>query len=421
MPPRIRTHGIRFEAHTLESLLPILRNIIFSSHPYFIAHPERRTHLTGLSVWLSRSSYALGVKDDKDVIVYKLKEGEDLAHARQGAVLFATDLGLRLLPDQMVGAIALQSGIDEPTQPQPGREIIIYYHQVCAFGPVGEIRGVMRNLSTGWLRTVFDPRWLRGLDCTLFDAVVKAFSLFGIVRTDLPGLTWGISAASDISHVRRRFLANNPDLIAGLNQTEYPERFNRMSRRQLIELRQKTLRRMTEDNMGLWRLNSYDYAPTFKALSLKEIAEKCFPFMTDPIFDCLRLEEGARYVTGQLYDLKRIADAALRSARHSFLTGQRAGQRQVFEGLFSGGWQAAADLKERESLDQLFEALVVKAEKTRRQIHREITKLAGLGNRLTEEGVRADCPTVGRFPPLILEDLLGMSLVEYLDSSFQGR
>ena len=132
-----------------------------------------------------------------------------------------------------------------------------------------------------------DSRLLSGLHCTVFDCVVRALSPFGIVREDLSGLRWG-TPASGIKNIRRRFFANNPDLTAEINQTEYPKRFQRMTYSQLSELRRKIKKRMSRANMIAWRLDGYRHVRQFRSLTLQEVGERCFPFMTLPLFDRVR-------------------------------------------------------------------------------------------------------------------------------------
>jgi len=277
-----------FPIRCVEDVLPKLLDTIFGKLPEFIGDHEKSAFLLALHERLSRSSYTLGAKDDKNVLTYRPKGNDEIGNIRRGAISFSTDLGLQLLSDQTIGTISLQSGLSDPTDPaqlRSCREIVIHVQERDPYGPIAEVTRIAEELRSHWLESAgFNSRLLRGLNCTVFDCVVMALSSFGIVREDLPGLRWG-TPASGIKNIRRRFFTNNPDLTAEINQTEYPDRLQRMSASQLGELRRKVKHRMTRANIKAWRLDGYRHVRQFRSLTLQEVAERCFPFMTLPIFE----------------------------------------------------------------------------------------------------------------------------------------
>jgi hypothetical protein len=280
----------------MAEVLPRLLEIIFNKHPALAKDREKGKFLLGLHERLGRSSYALGVKGDKDVITYRPRSGDDLGSIRRGALALSTDLGLQLLTDQTIGNIFLQSRITNPNDPaklQVCDEIVIHVQERSSLGPVAEVRRIAGGLKSHWLESAgFNSRLLRGLNCTVFDCVVMALSPFGVVREDLSGLRWG-TPVSGVKNIRRRFFANNPDLTSEINQTEYPERFRTMTYCQLNELRLEVKGRFSRANMIAWRLDGYRHMREFRSLTLQEVGEKCFPFMTLPIFQRVGMEENA--------------------------------------------------------------------------------------------------------------------------------
>jgi hypothetical protein len=283
-------------AQGLGDVLPRLLEILFNKHPAFAGDQEKGQFLLGLHERLSRSSYSLAVKNDKDVVAYRPRSGDELGCIRRGALSFSTELGLQLLTDQTIGNICLQSGLTDPNDPaelQACHEIAIHVQERNSSGPIAEVRRIAGELKSHWLESAgFNSRLLRGLNCTLFDCVVLALSPFGVVREDLPGLRWD-SPATGVKNIRRRFFASNPDLTSAINQTEYPERLHRMTYAQLSELRLEIRGRMTRANLIAWRLDGYRHVREFRALPLQALAEKCFPFMTLPIFNRVATEPRA--------------------------------------------------------------------------------------------------------------------------------
>ena len=283
-------------AQCMDEVLPKLLDVIFNKHPAFVEDREKSKLLLGLHDRLVRSSYALRARDDKDVITYKPRNGDELGNVRRGAISFCAELGLQLLSDQTIGSICLQSGIADPNDPTELRicnEIVIHVQERNPLGPIAVVRRIAGELKSHWLESAgFNSRLLSGLDCTVFDCVVVVLSPFGVVREDLPGLRWG-SPVAGVKNIRRRFFANNPDLTGEINQTEYPERFQKMTYSQLNELRLEIKGRMSRANMIAWRLDGYRHVPEFRSLTLQEVGERCFPFMTLPIFDRAGIEEKA--------------------------------------------------------------------------------------------------------------------------------
>jgi hypothetical protein len=267
---------------------------IFGKLPELVNDHEKSAFFLGLHKRLSRSSYALGAKDDKQVITYRPKSNDEMGNIRRGAISFSAELGLQLLADQTIGTISLQSGISNPNDPAELRackEIVIYVRERDPWCPITEVRRIAEGLRSHWLESAgFNSRLLSGLQCTVFDCVVRVLSPFGIVREDLPGLRW-TTPASGIKNIRRQFFTNNPDLIAEINQTEYSNRFQKISYSQLCDLRQKINERVTRANMIAWRLDGYRHVHEFRSLTLQEVAAMCFPFMALPLFHRFRKEE----------------------------------------------------------------------------------------------------------------------------------
>jgi hypothetical protein len=288
-------------AQSMVEVLPRLLEIIFAKHPAFVEDPEKGKFLLGLRDRLARSSYTLGVKDDKDIIAYRPRRGDELGSIRRGALSFSTELGLQMLTDQTIGNISLQNRITDPNDPaelQLCNAIVIHVQERNPSGPIAEVRRIAGRLNSHWLESAgFNSRLLRGLNCTVFDCVVMALSPFGVVREDLPGLRWD-TPASGIKNIRRRFFANNPDLTSEINQTEYPERLHRMTYAQLRELRTEINGRMSRANMIAWRLDGYRHVREFRSLILQEVGERCFPFMTLPIFPRVGMEARAAHSQG---------------------------------------------------------------------------------------------------------------------------
>ena len=275
-----------------EEVLPRLLEVLFRKHPALDG--AKAEFLLDLHARLSRSPYALRVGDDKDVVAYRPRNGDDLGGIRRGAISFSTELGLQLLTDQTMSNIALQNGITDPSDPaklQGHNEIVIHVQERTPTGPIAEVRRIAGDLKSHWLESAgFNSRLLRDRNCTIFDCVVIALCPFGVVREDLPGLRWDTTLAG-VKNIRRRFFANNPDLTSAINQTEYPERFRRMSCRQLNDLRLEIRGRMRRANIIAWRLDGYRHVREFQSLSLQQVGERCFPFMTLPILD--RLDQAA--------------------------------------------------------------------------------------------------------------------------------
>ena len=157
-----------------------------------------------------------------------------------------------------------------------------------SLGPVAEVKRLASGLNSHWLEHAgFNSHFSDG---TIFDCVVRALSPFGVVREDLPRLIWR-TPADGVRNIRRKFFANNQDLTREINQAEYPERFREMAPAQLDELRQKVKRRFTRANLIAWHIDGYRNVREFRGLSLPAVGERCFPFMTDPMFDRARMEE----------------------------------------------------------------------------------------------------------------------------------
>jgi hypothetical protein len=414
---REQTRLTSFKPKTVADLLPIARELILCDHPHLVQRPEKSVYLSAVSARLLRSSYTLAVRDDKDIITYRLKSGEGLAHARAGAVLFATELGLSLLPDQTTGTIALQSGISDPGDPKQmasGREIVIHCYNPQFSGPINEMRILMGDIySRGLESSGFNHRWLKPFACTMFDCVAMAFAHFGVVREDLPGLNW---TTSGVKIIRRRFLSTNPDLVTGINQTEYPQRLPRISYRELNELRLKVKRRFTMANLTACRLLGFNNAPDFRGLSLPEIAERCFPFMILPMFDRVRQEEKAREIKGHLETARHREYVDRRSSMHETVQRELSALQIEFTALFDHSWSSFAFLKGQVPIDRLFDELVVNADKTRKLIRNELAQLSRTGGELTVDSARQGSPTIKSYPEPIIDDLLGMSLAEYIES-----
>lgn len=260
-----------------------LLNVIFRKHPEYLASPERGENFLGLYRQLRRASYALGVRDGKDVVTYRPKTGDELNAIRRGAISFAGDLGLHLLTDQTRANVSLQSGISnsgDPAALRTCKEVIFHVRERDANGPVAEVRRIAGSLRSHWLESVgFNCRLLAGSGHTIFDAVAMALSPFGVVREDLPRLIW-LTQVDGIKNIRRRFFLNNPDLLGEIVQAEYPARLRMMPRFWPDELRLKIAKRMTRANFVAWRIDGYRNVAEFRGLSLQEVGERCFDFKT---------------------------------------------------------------------------------------------------------------------------------------------
>jgi hypothetical protein len=270
-------------SNPIQEVTPRLLNVIFRKHPDYVARPQRGEYFLGLHRHLSRASYVLGVRDGKDVVTYRPKPGDELNAIRRGAISFAGDLGLRLLPDQTRANVSLQSGINalgDPATLRLCKEVVFHVQERDAHGPVAEVRRIAGTLRSHWLESVgFNCRLLAGSGRTIFDSVAIALSPFGVVREDLPHLIW-LTQSDGIKNIRRRFFLNNPDLLREIVQAEYPARLQMMPLRWLDELRLRIAKRMTRANFVAWRIDGYRNVAEFRGLSLQEVGGRCFDFRT---------------------------------------------------------------------------------------------------------------------------------------------
>lgn len=268
---------------SVDHLLPKLLDIIFTKHPEFVGHPEKSKFFLDLHARLSHSRYALEVKDDKNVISYSPKWGDGIKAIRRGADSFASQLGLELLTDETVDIISWQNGISDPydmAQLRSCEKIVIYVQERDPLGPIAEVRRLAGGLNSHWLEHAgFNSHLLKGSNCTIFGCVVRALAPFGVVREDLPRLIWR-TPADGIRNIRRKFFANNQDLTREINQAEHLERLRKMPSSQLDGLRLRIRQRMTRANFIAWKIDGYRNVKEFQGLSLQEVGERCFPFMT---------------------------------------------------------------------------------------------------------------------------------------------